>query len=115
MTKTRNTNPYEVSVADYIHPMHNVVILGLATLVMTVCIIIPLLFAGYADTHYSTVAEVYSVDATETIFIDGTGNLWAVKDTTYKVGEFVEIKFNNNRTDYTRNDDIIVKVTKLDN
>ena len=75
-----------------------------------------LLFGAYEDTHYHTTAKVYQVDSAETLFIDGTGNVWAERPAEeYKVGEFVELYFDNNRTDYTRNDDIVLKIKRLDN
>ena len=70
---------------------------------------------GYVDTHYTTVAEVYAVDETGTTFVDGAGYLWGVTDTDFHKGDFVKLYFDNNTTDYTRNDDIIVKVKILDN
>lgn len=73
-----------------------------------------LIIGGYSDTHYHTTATVFSVDENGTTFIDGAGYVWGVYDTNYHKGEFVELYFDNNCTDYTRNDDIIVKVKSLD-
>ena len=115
MTKTLNTNPYEVSTADYLEERPNPILMFGFAIIMFFGFFLPLLWCGYQDTHYETTAKVYSVDTSETIFIDGAGYLWAVTDTDYKVGEFVELKFENNRTDYTRNDDKIVNVIRLDN
>ena len=86
-------------------------LLGLLVIIfiLSVCII-----GGYSDTHYTCQADVYSVDDSGTIFIDGAGYLWEVSNTNYYKGETVKIKFNNNCTDYTRNDDIILKVIKND-
>ena len=47
---------------------------------------------------------------------DVAGYIWEVtsKPELHK-GDMVEIKFFNNTTDYTREDDEIIKVTLLDN
>lgn len=71
---------------------------------------------GYMDTHYTTTAEVFTIKDNEITLIDGAGYLWTVTDRPdlYK-GDFVRIKFDNNTTDYTRKDDIIISVKRLDN
>lgn len=89
---------------------------ALITLGLLIVVTFVILFASYEDTHYHTTAKVYQAEDTEFLFIDGTGNVWAVTSTEeYRVGEFVELYFDNNRTDYTRNDDIIIKIKRLDN
>ena len=87
-------------------------IIGVATVTILAVL---LLLGGYSDTHYSTIAEVYSVDDTETIFVDGAGYLWAASNNGYTKGQFVELYFENNGTDYKRTDDKIVKIKVLDN
>ena len=92
----------------------------LKTIAMNFCAVLFILLllgvGGYADTHYSTTAEVFSVDNNEVILIDGAGYLWAVVDRPdLHKGDFVKVYFDNNTTDYTRNDDIILKVKVLDN
>lgn len=72
-----------------------------------------LIIGGYADTHYSVIADVYTVDETGTTFVDGAGYLWGVSDTNYYRGQTVKLYFDNNCTDYTRNDDIILKVKEV--
>lgn len=84
-------------------------------IVMLITVTIVLIFASYEDTHYTQTAEVLSVNSTETLFIDAIGNVWSVYNTDYKKGEFVKLYFDNNRTTYTQNDDIIVKIKRLDN
>ena len=116
MTNVRNNaNPYEIAKTPIATPVFNRV----ATIVLGIMIFATLLLVHAKcvemDSNYSTVATVYSVDDTSTIFIDGAGYLWEVYDTDYKTGEFVTLYFDNNRTDYTRNDDKIVKVKNLDN
>lgn len=83
-------------------------------LLVVVFILGVLIISGYSDTHYSCQADVYNVNDTSTVFIDGAGYLWEVSDTNYHKGETVKIKFDNNCTDYTRNDDVILKVIKND-
>lgn len=77
--------------------------------ILGVCMI-----GGYLDTHYTCQADVYEVYDDSTVFIDGAGYLWEVYDIDYHKGQSVKIKFSNNCTDYTRNDDIILGVTKID-
>ena len=115
MTKFMNENPYNTSTADYLDKRPNVIILSLLIVAVVFGMLLPLVWCGYQDTHYETTAKVYSVDDAGTLFIDGAGYLWEVYDTDYKVGEFVTLTFDNNMTDYTRNDDIITKVKTLDN
>ena len=74
-----------------------------------------LAIGGYCDTRYTQVAEVLDVTPTETLFIDPAGYVWAVSDTDYHKGQFVKLYFFNNTTDYTREDDEILKVKPLDN
>lgn len=99
--------------------MNNTIIETIRTTVIGIAFITLLLLllivGGYADTRYSTVAEVLSVNEDGTIFVDGAGYVWSVYDTDYHKGQFVKLYFHNNTTDYTRNDDRIVKVKILDN
>ena len=72
--------------------------------------------AGYVDTHYSTVAEVYSVEDNSILLVDGAGYVWEITDRPeLHKGDMVKVKYFNNTTDYTREDDEIIKVTLLDN
>lgn len=84
-------------------------------IIMLIIVTIVLIFASYEDTHYTQTAEVLSIDSAETLFVDGAGYVWSVYDTDYHKGQFVKLYFDNNRTDYTRNDDKIIKVKTLDN
>lgn len=71
--------------------------------------------AGYSETHYSTVAEVLSVEDNSILLVDGAGYVWEITDRPeLHKGDMVKIKFFNNTTDYTREDDEIIKVTLLD-
>lgn len=71
---------------------------------------------GYVETHYETVAEVLSTEGNSVLLVDGAGYVWEVTDRPdLHKDDFVKIKFFNNTTDYTREDDEIVKITLLDN
>ena len=88
----------------------------LSTLALFNACAIVLGVAGYSDTHYSTVAEVYSVEDNSILLVDGAGYLWEITDRPeLHKGDMVKVKFSNNTTDYTRKDDKIIKVTLLDN
>lgn len=72
--------------------------------------------AGYSDTHYKTVAEVYSIEDNSILLVDGAGYVWEVTDKPeLHKGDMVEVKFFNNCSDYTREDDEIIKIKLLDN
>lgn len=87
----------------------------LSFIVALMIIVVVLGIAGYMDTHYTTTAEVYSIEDNSVILVDGAGYLWEVVDRPdLKKGDFVKIKFDNNTTGYTRNDDIILSVKPLD-
>ena len=73
-----------------------------------------LFIGGYCDTHYSTTAEVLSTGES-VLLVDGAGYVWEVTDRPdLHKGDFVKIKFFNNTTDYTREDDEILDVILLD-
>lgn len=79
-------------------------------------LVLILAIGGYSDTHYSTTAEVFQIEGNEVTLIDGAGYLWCVTDRPdLHQGQFVKIKFENNCTDYTREDDTILSVKALDN
>lgn len=92
------------------------VLTALLTFVVVFSVIVTVLgVAGYSDTHYKTVAEVYSVEDNSILLVDGAGYLWEITDRPeLHKGNMVEVKFFNNTTDYTREDDEIIKVTLLD-
>ena len=87
----------------------------LSTLAMLGCCVIVLGIAGYVDTHYSTVAEVYSVEDNSILLVDGAGYVWEITDRPeLHKGDMVKVKYFNNTTDYTREDDEILDVILLD-
>ena len=60
---------------------------------------------------YSQYAVCYITDIDETVFIDATGNEWAIDATDkYIEGDMVELIMDNNGTDNTIEDDIIVNI-----
>ena len=65
---------------------------------------------------YDTVADVLSTENNEVLMVDGAGDVWAVSARPdLNEGDFVRIYFDDNGTDYTKRDDVIVKLEKLDN
>ena len=63
------------------------------------------------DNLYSQYAVCYITDIDETVFIDATGNEWSIDATDeYIEGDMVELIMDNNETDNTIEDDIIVNI-----
>lgn len=86
-------------------------------LAIIVGIIVFFVLPAIADTYqhnYSQICEVYSVEGNTTVFIDPVGYLWEVNDTDYVKGETVKLYFHDNFTEYTREDDIIKNVKRVD-
>lgn len=73
-----------------------------------------LIIGGYIDTHYTVQADVYKKEDNSVYLIDGAGYIWEITDRDdLIIGQSVKIKFHNNTTDYTREDDIIESVKVL--
>lgn len=72
------------------------------------------IIADTYQSYYTQYGEVYSCDINETLIVDATGNIWSVYDTELNEGDTVKIKFYTNHTDYTREDDEIVKIKRVD-
>ena len=86
-------------------------------LVAIVGVIVFFVLPAVADTYqhnYTQICDVYLVDDTTTVFIDPVGYLWEINDTDYVKGETVKLYFHDNFTEYTREDDIIKKVKRVD-
>lgn len=66
------------------------------------------------ETKYRMNGIVDSVSGNEIVIEDSTGNLWLITGDKFQVGEKVRVTFFTNFTDYTREDDEIVKVKRLD-
>lgn len=75
-----------------------------------------ILFPAIGDTmqcRYTQYGTVLEVDEDETLIVDAIGDVWCIYDTDYHVGDEVKIYFDTNCTDYTHEDDIILKVKKI--
>ena len=86
-------------------------------LVIIVGIIVFLVLPAIADTYqsyYTQYGEVYLCDINETLIVDATGNIWSVYDKDLNEGETVKMKFYTNHTDYTREDDEIISIKRVD-
>ena len=106
---TIRRNPNNTTVREVITTL-------LTFVVLFIILVTALGVAGYSDTHYSTVAEVYSIENNSILLVDGAGYVWEITDRPeLHKGDMVRVKFFNNTTDYTRKDDEIIKVTLLDN
>ena len=90
------------------------IISTIGSFILVLAIALTLLMAGgYAETRYNTTAKVYKQVDNELLLVDGAGYVWAVTDRPdLSIGDIVTIYFDNNCTDYTRKDDIILKVKK---
>lgn len=75
--------------------------------------LLPILADTY-QSYYTQYGEVYLCDINETLIVDATGNIWSVYDTELNEGDTVKIKFYTNHTDYTREDDKIVKIKRVE-
>ena len=91
--------------------MANNFFMGLA--VMMIFLIIPAIAETYQH-RYTQICTVYEVTDNYTTFIDPCGYLWDVNDTNYELHETVKIYFDDNLTDFNREDDIIRKVKRVD-
>ena len=90
-----------------------VVELFMVFVLLMVLLLLPAIGETYQH-NYTQVCDVYLVDDTTTVFIDPVGYLWEVNDTDYVEGETVKLYFHDNFTEYTREDDIIKKVKRVD-
>ena len=68
------------------------------------------MIADTYQSYYTQYGEVYLCDINETLIVDATGNIWSVYNTELNEGDMVKVKFFTNHTDYTREDDEIIKV-----
>lgn len=90
-----------------------VVELFMVFVLLMVLLLLPAIGETYQH-NYTQICDVYLVDDTTTVFIDPVGYLWEVNDTDYVKGETVKLYFHDNFTEYTREDDIIKKVKRVD-
>ena len=81
-------------------------------IVILVCFIMAGI-AGWYDNHYDMNGEIVSKEKSIITILDTTGNLWKYETTEeYKIGDKVNVIFDNNTTD-NRKDDIITKIKKF--
>ena len=69
--------------------------------------------ANYIQHNYTMGAVVLEVNDFETVFVDDMGEMYAVTETDYTVGEEVKLYFHDNFTDSDRKDDYIRKVKRV--
>ena len=70
-------------------------------------------FANHIQHNYTMGAVVLEVNDFETVFVDDMGEMYAVTETDYTVGEEVKLYFHDNFTDSDRKDDYIRKVKRV--
>ena len=84
-------------------------------ILFTAIIVGTLYICGKSGHNYSTIASVFEIENDEITLIDGAGYLWTITNRPdLKLNNFVKIYFNDNQTDFTRKDDIIMYVKALD-
>ena len=90
---------------------------AIGAFLLTFVIILTLLMAGgCAETRYNTTAKIYKQVDNNLFLVDGAGYVWCVSNRPdLALNDMVTVYFDNNCTDYTREDDIILKIKKLDN
>lgn len=112
----RSVSYFNFIVRDFFNNLPSLLAPFVALLFSVAFIMGLLMTTGYFDTHYTTIATVLKNENNSTFLVDGAGYVWEVVDRPeLHKGDFVEIKFFNNTTDYTREDDEIIKITLLDN
>lgn len=83
--------------------------------VFVVIIVAALVICGFSscaggDDHYALLAEVYDIDLVkdEVIFVDSTGNLWAVRGVSdWEVGDVAALLMDGNHTDSIYDDAVV--------
>lgn len=95
--------------------LNNTVLGGIITMGILTAIIISGLVIFNGSVQYNQYATCTVTDINETVFVDATGNVWSIDATDeYDEGDTVVITFDDNGTDFTREDDIIVKINKVE-
>lgn len=95
--------------------LNNTVLGGIITMGILTAIIISGLVIFNGSVQYNQYATCTVTDINETVFVDATGNVWSIDATDeYDEGDTVVITFDDNGTDFTREDDIIVKINKAE-
>ena len=78
-------------------------------------ILVLVMFFGFIGVEYyshiyTMKGVVVSVQGEIATLEDSTNNLWLIENNGLKEGDIVRIKWDNNGTDYYREDDTIIKV-----
>lgn len=95
--------------------LNNTVLGGIITMAIITSIIISALVMFNGSIQYNQYATCTVTDINETVFVDATGNVWSIDATDeYSEGDTVVITFDDNGTDYTREDDIIIEINKAE-
>lgn len=95
--------------------LNNTIFGGIITMAILTSIIISALVMFNGSIQYNQYATCTVTDINETVFVDATGNVWSIDATDeFNEGDTVIITFDDNGTDYTREDDIIIEIKKAD-
>jgi hypothetical protein len=95
--------------------LNNTILGGIITMGILTSIIISALVMFNGSIQYNQYATCTATDINETVFVDATGNVWAIDATDkYNESDTVIITFDDNGTDYTREDDIIIEIKKAE-
>ena len=95
--------------------LNNTILGGIITMGILTSIIISALVMFNSSIQYNQYATCTVTDINETVFVDATGNVWSIDVTNeYNEGDTVIITFDDNNTDYTREDDIIIEIKKAE-
>lgn len=95
--------------------LNNTIFGGIITMAILTSIIISALVMFNGSVQYNQYATCTVTDINETVFVDATGDVWSIDATDeYNEGDTVIITFDDNGTDYTREDDIIIEIKKAD-
>lgn len=95
--------------------LNNTILGGIITMCILTSIIISALVIFNGSVQYNQYATCTVTDINETVFVDATGNVWSIDATDeYNEGDTVIITFDDNGTDYTIEDDIIIEIKKAE-
>lgn len=95
--------------------LNNTILGGILTMGILTSIIISALVMFNGSIQYNQYATCTVTDINETVFVDATGNVWSIDATDeYSEGDTVIITFDDNGTDYTIEDDIIIEIKKAE-
>lgn len=95
--------------------LNNTILGGILTMGILTSIIISALVMFNGSIQYNQYATCTATDINETVFVDATGNVWFIDATDeYSEGDTVIITFDDNGTDYTIKDDIIIEIKKAE-